>query len=59
MKFSLKFLLSNKQTKALKNTIDIIHQCKKDTRSIAHSEAAKKIMKLKIWQKALDFVKEN
>jgi len=59
MKFCIKWLLKNKQKEALINEVSLLEREVKEIGSIAHSEAAKKIMKLKLWKKALKFIEEN
>jgi len=58
-KFAIKFLLENKQKEALKDIIKVILEDSQDYFNGAHQKACKKIMKLKLWKKALDFVEEN
>ena len=54
-KYTLEWLLKNKQKKALK--IEIEHIEDHLGRTDYYCEAAKHIMKLKLWQKCLDYVK--
>lgn len=51
-KFELEWLLKHKQRKALKSTVKNIKSC----HSGPHKSAAKHIMRLKLWQKCLDYV---
>ena len=53
-KFALNWLLKHKQKRALKVTINNINMCAGDPDHYA--KAAKHIMKLKLWQKCLNFV---
>jgi len=55
-KYELKWLLKHKQKGALKYEIEQIELHIKN-RSDHYVEAAKHIMKLKLWQKCLDYVK--
>jgi len=59
IKFCLSWLLKNKQKEALAHEIELIKKDSVNKFSAAHKGACKKIMKLKLWQKILDFVEEN
>ncbi|KKN19125.1 hypothetical protein LCGC14_0948810 [marine sediment metagenome] len=57
-KFTLSWLLKHKQKKTLKQEIySLRRQASGDTCSEYYTKAAKYIMKLKLWQKCLDYVK--
>jgi len=57
-KFALKWLLDNKCKRALKYLIKIIPGDSQYLKSDPHKTAAKRIMKLKLFQKCLDFVEK-
>jgi Zn-dependent peptidase ImmA (M78 family) len=57
-KFALKWLLDNGCKRALRYYIKTIRKLSKPPIIEAYIKAAKRIMKLKLWQKCLDFVGE-
>lgn len=55
-KFAFKWLLDNKCKQALKYGIELIREQSLWSNHDPHGRAARCIMKLKLWQKCLDFV---